>query len=47
MEDKSWANFWNSGSVYDYLDYKENEKAADDDGINQRIGNKGADNRGE
>lgn len=47
MDDKGWNEFWNSGSVFDYLNYKKNEKVKDDDNICQGISNKGADNRGE
>lgn len=46
MDDK-WTEFMNSGSVFDYLIYRENEKVKDDDNLNQGISNKGADNRGE
>lgn len=45
--DNEWAQFWNSGSVIDYLKYKENEKVKDDDNLYKGLGNKGADNRGE
>lgn len=45
--DNKWAEFWNSGSVFDYLDYKENEKVKDDENLYQGLSNKGTDNRGE
>lgn len=49
MNDNGWAEFWNSGSVSDYLKYKDREKeqAQDYGGFNKGIGNQTADNRGE
>ncbi len=47
MTDKNWNQFWNSGSVLDYLIYKKNEKAEEDDDFDQGISNQRADNRGE
>lgn len=46
MDDK-WNEFWSSGSVNDYLSYKENEKVSDDVNHYQGLSDKGADNRGE
>lgn len=46
MDDK-WAQFVESGSIFDYLNYKENEKVKEDDNLYQGLSNKGADNRGE
>lgn len=46
MIDNDWLSFTASGSVQDYLKYKEKEKA-DNNVNNKGIGNKGADNRGE
>lgn len=45
--DNKWAEFWSTGSVYDYLNYKENEKVKDDDNLCQGLSNKGTDDRGE
>lgn len=47
MDDKNWMNFWQTGSVQDYLNYKENEKAKQDDNYNQGFSNQRTDNRGE
>lgn len=47
MNDKSWLNFWHTGSVQDYLNYKKNEKAEEDDNCDQGLSNQRADNRGE
>lgn len=47
MDDKGWDDFWNSGSIFDYLNYKEHEKVQEDVNFYQGISNKGADNRGE
>ena len=46
MDDK-WAQFVESGSIFDYLNYRENEKVKEDDNLYQGLSNKGADNRGE
>ena len=46
MDDK-WTQFLNSGSVFDYLEYKKNEKVKDDDNLYQGLGNKGTNDRGE
>ena len=47
--DKYWAEFWNSGSVSDYLNYieNENEKVKENDNLYQGFSDKGTDNRGE
>lgn len=45
--DENWAQFVSTGSVTDYLKYKENEKVKEDDNLYQGLSNKGADNRGE
>ncbi len=47
MIDKSWNDFLLTGSVSDYLKYKENEKAEKNDNFYQGLSNKGTDNRGE
>lgn len=48
MKNNEWNEFWNSGSVYDYLNYKKNEKAAgDDDNFNKGFSNQRTDDRGE
>lgn len=56
MKDNGWLNFLNTGSVSDYLKYKEQEKeqydmtaAKDNDygSFNKGLGNQGTDNRGE
>jgi hypothetical protein len=47
MEDKNWLSFIQTGSVFDYLNYKENEKAKNNDDCNQGISNQRTDNRGE
>ncbi|MGN0522072.1 MAG: hypothetical protein ACI4IQ_05480 [Eubacterium sp.] len=47
MKDNSWTDFCNTGSIEDYLKYKENEKAKENDDFNQGFSNKRADNRGE
>lgn len=47
MEDKSWEAFCDTGSIFDYLNYKKQEKAGENDDLYQGIGNKGANNRGE
>ena len=47
MLDKSWQEFWNTGSVQDYLNYKNNEKAKPDENCNQGFSNQRTDNRGE
>lgn len=46
MDDK-WLNFWNTGSVEDYLDYKMNEKVLKDENNDKGISNQRADDRGE
>lgn len=47
MKNNNWNEFWNSGSIYDYLNYKNSEKAEDDDDFNEGFGNQRTDNRGE
>ncbi len=47
MDYKKWLSFWRSGSVQDYLDYKEYEKAENDDDYNKGFSNQRTDNRGE
>ncbi len=47
MTDSNWNKFWNSGSVPDYLNYKKNEKAEDDENFDQGLSNQRTDNRGE
>lgn len=47
MIDKYWDEFWNTGSIIDYLNYKENEKAKDNDDFSKGISNQGTDYRGE
>ncbi|MCM1115650.1 MAG: hypothetical protein NC397_09160 [Clostridium sp.] len=47
MTDENWNAFWKSGSIYDYLNFKENEKVKDDDNLYQGFSNQRADNRGE
>ncbi len=47
FDDKYWNEFWNSGFVQDYLNYKKNEKAEQNDNFNQGISNQGTNNRGE
>lgn len=44
---EAWQTFWQSGSIQDYLNYKEYEKAENDENYNQRFSNQRADNRGE
>lgn len=46
MQDNNWIEFTASGSVFDYLKYKEKEKAQNNV-ADKGISNKGADNRGE
>jgi hypothetical protein len=45
--DNKWDEFWATGSIYDYLEYKKNEKVKEDDNLYQGFSNKGTDNRGE
>lgn len=47
--DDFWNKFWSSGSVDDYLNYKENEneKVKEYDNLYQGLSDKGTDNRGE
>ncbi len=45
--DEDWLNFWETGSVNDYLNYKKNEKAYQNDDYNQRLSNQRTDNWGE
>lgn len=47
MIDNNWLNFCNTGSIEDYLKYKESEKANNNDDFNQGLSNSRADNRGE
>lgn len=47
MADNSWLEFTQTGSVFDYLKYKEHEKVTADDKLNQGISNQRTDNRGE
>lgn len=47
MTDKYWNEFWNSGSVPDYLKYKKNEKAKQDYDFNEGLSNQRTDDRGE
>lgn len=44
---KEWLSFWRSGSIQDYLNYKEKEKAVQNDNYNQGFSNQGTDYRGE
>ena len=45
--DKDWLNFWATGSVQDYLYYRKNEKAQQNDDYNQGLSNQRTDDRGE
>ncbi len=45
--DEDWLNFWETGSVNDYLNYKKNEKAYQNDDYDQRLSNQRTDNWGE
>lgn len=45
--EKNWNDFLVSGSISDYLKYKEYEKAFENEYINKGFGNQGTDNRGE
>lgn len=45
--DDGWQQFLNTGSVEDYLSYKLNEKAKDDENFNKGFSNQGTNNRGE
>ena len=48
MNDNSWTQFLNSGSVYDYLKYKQNEKdKGENDDFNKGLSNQRTDSRGE
>lgn len=47
MDYKEWLSFWRSGSVSDYLNYKEHEKADQNGDSNQGFSNQRTDNRGE
>ncbi len=47
MIDNNWIHFCNTGSIEDYLKYKENEKAKNNDDFNQGLSDKGTDNRRE
>ncbi len=47
MIDKNWQQFLNTGSVEDYLNYRQGEKAREDEYFNQGISNQRTDNRGE
>lgn len=50
MNDEYWLRFVSSGKVKDYLDYKrhsENIKGFADENNNERLSNKGTNNRGE
>lgn len=47
FDDKNWNEFWNSGSIQDYLNYKKNEKAEQNGNYYQGFSNQGTNNRGE
>lgn len=56
MDDNGWSAFVNSGSVSDYLKYKEQEKLqsqmtangyTNNGSFDKGLGNQGTDNRGE
>lgn len=47
MTDYTWQQFCQTGSIYDYLAYKENEKVTEDESHNQGFSNQRTDNRGE
>lgn len=50
MLDDNWVRFTQTGNIYDYLKYKENEnilRAENDAQNNEGFGNQGADDRGE
>lgn len=47
MLDDEWKQFVSTGSVEDYLNYKQREKARDNEYYNQGTCNQRTDNRGE
>lgn len=47
MTDKNWNEFWNSGSIFDYLKYKDNEKVQQDEYFDKGISNQRTNNWGE
>lgn len=47
MNDDKWNDFVNSGSILDYLKYKENEKVKENENLYQGLSNQRTDNRGE
>ncbi|MGN0534211.1 MAG: hypothetical protein ACI4IK_07600 [Eubacterium sp.] len=47
MKDNEWQEFCSTGSIFDYLKYKEHEKVTADGDINKGLSNQRTDNRGE
>lgn len=47
MLDSNWLNFVQTGKVEDYLKYKNEEKAKNNEHYDQSVSNSGTDNRGE
>ena len=50
MQDEFWLRFTQTGRADDYIEYKKHEgelKAVSDENNYKRLGNTGADNRGE
>ena len=50
MQDEFWLRFTQTGRAEDYIEYKKHEdelKAVSDENNYKRLGNTGADNRGE
>ncbi len=50
MIDDNWVRFTQTGNIYEYLKYRQNEdklKAENNAKSNEGFGNKGADDRGE
>lgn len=47
MNDDKWNDFVKTGSVIDYLKYKDNEKVKEYENLYQGLSNQGTNNRGE
>jgi hypothetical protein len=47
MNEDAWQTFCTTGSIIDYLKYKQDEKVKEDGDINKGLSNQRTDNRGE